>query len=228
MEFVTSLIDLFLHLDVHLDRVIQDYGAWTYAILFVIVFCETGLVVTPILPGDSLLFAAGAMAARGSMDVFVLSVLLIVAAVLGDACNYAIGNFMGPRVLQRDGRFLKRAYLDRTQRFFEKYGGKTIILARFVPIVRTFAPFLAGVGKMTYPRFAAYNVLGAVLWVVLFVGGGYLFGNIVLVKKNFTLVILAIVAISLLPGVWEWLRSRRERVETTNHTQECSAGRTSA
>src|SRR5688572_18979688 len=225
MDFVASFIDLFLHLDVHLDRVIQDYGAWTYAILFVIVFCETGLVVTPILPGDSLLFAAGAMAARGTLDVFVLSILLIVAAILGDACNYAIGNVQGPRVLQGDGRFLKRAYLDRTHRFFVKYGGKTIILARFVPIVRTFAPFLAGVGKMTYPRFAAYNVLGAVLWVVIFVWGGYLFGNIELVKKNFTLVILAIIAISLLPGVFEWHRSRRER---TNQPQECGAGRTSA
>jgi membrane-associated protein len=228
MDFVAGLIDLFLHLDVHLDRVIQDYGAWTYGILFVIVFCETGLVVTPILPGDSLLFAAGTMAARGSLDVVILSVLLIVAAVLGDACNYAIGNYMGPRVLCSDGRFLKRAYLERTQRFFEKYGGKTIILARFVPIVRTFAPFLAGVGKMTYPRFAAYNVIGAILWVILFVWGGYLFGTMEVVKKNFTLVILAIIAISLMPGVWEWLRARREQKDVSDQPQECRTGGTSA
>ena len=227
MEFVAALVDLFLHLDVHLDRVIQDYGAWTYALLFLIVFCETGLVVTPILPGDSLLFAAGAMAARGTMDVGLLSVLLIVAAVLGDACNYAIGNYMGPRVLCRDGRFLKRAYLQRTQRFFERYGGKTIILARFVPIVRTFAPFLAGVGKMTYPRFAAYNVLGAVLWVAIFVWGGYLFGNIELVKKNFTLVILAIIAVSLMPGMLEWLRHRREQALQAKQPEECGAGQSS-
>jgi membrane-associated protein len=216
MDFVATFVDLFLHLDDHLDRVIQDYGVWTYGILFTIVFCETGLVVTPILPGDSLLFAAGAMAARGSMDVWLLSVLLIVAAVLGDACNYAIGNYMGPRVLERDGRFLKRVYLERTQRFFEKYGGKTIILARFVPIVRTFAPFLAGVGTMTYPRFACYNVLGAVLWVVIFVWGGYWFGNIPVVQKNFTLVVLAIVFVSVMPAFWEWLRSRRERMAATS------------
>lgn len=217
MEIVTYFVDLFLHLDVHLDQVIRDYGAWAYAILFVIVFCETGLVVTPILPGDSLLFAAGAMAARGSLDVLLLAGLLIVAAILGDACNYAIGNYMGPRVLQRDGRFLKRVYLERTEQFYQKYGGKTIILARFVPIVRTFAPFLAGVGSMTYPRFATYNVAGALLWVAMFVGGGYWFGNIKLVKENFTLVILAIIAVSLLPGVIEWLRSRRAHVKAPEH-----------
>jgi membrane-associated protein len=214
MEFVTSLVDLFLNLDDYLDRVILEYGTWTYAILFVVVFCETGLVVTPILPGDSLLFAAGALAGRGSLDPGLLCLLLIVAAVLGDACNYAIGNYLGPRVLERDGRFLKRAYLERTQRFFEKYGGKTIILARFVPIVRTFAPFLAGVGTMTYPRFAVYNVVGAVLWVVLFVMGGYWFANIKLVRENFTLVVLAIVVISIMPAVWEWYRARREQQGT--------------
>jgi membrane-associated protein len=209
MELVRTLIDFVLHIDDHLHLLVQNYGVWTYAILFLIVFCETGLVVTPILPGDSLLFAAGAMAARGSMDVTLLSILLIVAAILGDACNYAIGKYMGPKVLERDGRFLKRVYLERTHRFFEKYGGKTIILARFVPIVRTFAPFLAGVGTMTYARFAAYNVIGAVLWVVLFVGLGYWFGTIPIVERNFELVVLAIVFISIMPAVIEWLRNRR-------------------
>lgn len=215
------MIDQFFHLlrDIpgFLDGFITAHGAWVYALLFAIIFCETGLVVTPILPGDSLLFAAGAMAARGSLDVLLLAGLLIVAAILGDACNYAIGNYMGPRVLQRDGRFLKRVYLERTEQFYQKYGGKTIILARFVPIVRTFAPFLAGVGSMTYPRFATYNVAGALLWVAMFVGGGYWFGNIKLVKENFTLVILAIIAVSLLPGVIEWLRSRRAHVKAPEH-----------
>jgi membrane-associated protein len=209
MEAIRVLIDLILHLDKHLDQLILDYGTWTYAILFLIVFCETGLVITPILPGDSLLFAAGAMAARGSLDPWLLALLLFVAAVLGDACNYAIGKYMGPPVLNRDGRFLKRAYLERTQWFFENYGGKTIILARFVPIVRTFAPFLAGVGTMTYTKFAIYNVFGAALWVSLFVGGGYWFGNIDVVKNNFTLVILGIVFVSILPGIIEWVRHRR-------------------
>ena len=210
MELVKTFIDFLLHIDDHLQTLVTNYGVWTYVILFVIVFCETGLVVTPILPGDSLLFAAGVMAARGSLDVTLLSILLIVAAILGDACNYAIGKYMGPKVLERDGRFLKRAYLERTHRFFEKYGGKTIILARFVPIVRTFAPFLAGVGTMTYPRFAAYNVIGAVVWVVLFVQLGYWFGTIPIVERNFELVVLAIVFISIMPAVIEWFRNRRE------------------
>lgn len=211
MEAVQQLIDLFLHLDKHLSDVIQDYGAWTYLLLFAIVFCETGLVVTPILPGDSLLFAAGAFAASDSLNVWLVSGLLLVAAIGGDALNYSIGHYMGPRVLSRDGRFLKRTYLERTHRFFERYGGKTIVIARFVPIVRTFAPFMAGVGRMTYWRFASYNVIGAILWIVIFVGGGYAFGNIPFVKRNFTLVILAIIAVSVAPGVIEYWRSRGQK-----------------
>jgi membrane-associated protein len=209
VELIKEFVDLFLHLDAHLQTVIHTYGAWTYAILFLIIFCETGLVVTPILPGDSLLFAAGAFAATGSLDLEWLLILLFIAAVLGDAVNYAIGHFMGPKVFsQPDGRFLKKEYLDRTHQFYEKYGGKTIIIARFVPIVRTFAPFVAGVGSMTYAKFASYNVIGALLWVGVCVLAGYAFGNIPVVKENFTLVILGIIFVSILPGVIEFLRQR--------------------
>ena len=213
MELIKELIDLFLHLDTHLQTVIQTYGTWTYVILFIVIFCETGLVVTPILPGDSLLFAAGAFAAIGSLDLKWLLILLTVAAVLGDAANYAIGYFMGPKVFsQSDSRFLKKEYLDRTHQFYEKYGGKTIIIARFVPIVRTFAPFVAGVGSMTYVKFASYNVIGGLLWVGVCVFAGYAFGNIPVVKENFTLVILGIIFVSILPGIIEFLRQRREPV----------------
>ena len=213
MEFIKDFIDLFLHLDTHLQTVIQSYGTWTYVILFLIIFCETGLVVTPILPGDSLLFAAGAFAATGSLDLAWLLILLTVAAVLGDAVNYAIGHFMGPKVFsQPDSRFLKREYLDRTHQFYEKYGGKTIIIARFVPIVRTFAPFVAGVGSMTYAKFASYNVTGGLLWVGVCVFAGYAFGNIPVVQENFTLVILGIIFVSILPGIIEFLRQRQQTV----------------
>jgi membrane-associated protein len=213
VEFIKDFIDLFLHLDTHLQTVIQNYGTWTYVILFLIIFCETGLVVTPILPGDSLLFAAGAFAATGSLDLAWLLILLTVAAVLGDAVNYAIGHFMGPKVFsQPDSRFLKREYLDRTHQFYEKYGGKTIIIARFVPIVRTFAPFVAGVGSMTYAKFASYNVIGGVLWVGVCVLAGYAFGNIPVVQENFTLVILGIIFVSILPGIIEFLRQRQQTV----------------
>ena len=213
MELIKEFIDLFLHLDTHLQTVIQTYGTWTYVILFLIIFCETGLVVTPILPGDSLLFAAGAFAATGALDLKWLLILLTVAAVLGDAVNYAIGLFMGPKVFsQPDSRFLKKEYLDRTHQFYEKYGGKTIIIARFVPIVRTFAPFVAGVGSMTYAKFASYNVIGGLLWVGICVLAGYAFGNIPVVKENFTLVILGIIFVSILPGIIEYLRQRREPV----------------
>lgn len=212
MEYLRQFIDLFRHLDTHLEGIIEQYGAWTYGILFAVVFCETGLVVTPILPGDSLLFAAGALAAKDSLkdtlDVRWLLVLLSVAAVAGDAVNYSIGKYLGPKVLTRDGRFLKRKYLERTHRFYERHGGKTIILARFVPIVRTFAPFLAGVGEMSYLRFASYNVVGAILWISLFILGGYLFGNIPQVKSNFTLVIMGIVLVSVLPMLIELWRNR--------------------
>jgi membrane-associated protein len=212
VELLKELLDIFLHLDTHLQTVIQHYGVWTYLILFLIIFCETGLVVTPILPGDSLLFAAGALAAGGALDVFWLFGLLSVAAVLGDAVNYAIGHFMGPKVFSReDSRFLKKEYLDRTHQFYEKYGGKTIIIARFVPIVRTFAPFVAGVGSMTYWRFASYNVIGGIVWIAVCLFAGYAFGNLPLVKENFTLVILAIIFVSILPGLIEWLRHRQQQ-----------------
>lgn len=211
MELLTNFIDLFLHLDTHLQAVIQDYGMWTYLILFLIIFCETGLVVTPILPGDSLLFAAGTFAASGALDPVWLFALLSVAAVGGDAVNYAIGHFMGPKVFQQeDSRFLKKEYLDRTHQFYEKYGGKTIIIARFVPIVRTFAPFVAGVGSMTYWRFASYNIIGGIAWIAICLFSGYAFGNIPVVKENFTLVILAIIFISILPGLIEFMRQRQQ------------------
>jgi membrane-associated protein len=211
MDLLPRIIDLFLHLDQHLGQLISQYGTWTHLILFLIVFCETGLVITPFLPGDSLLFAAGTFAALGALDLWLVVLLLIIAAIAGDTVNYWIGAYIGPRAFTGDVRFLRKEYLDRTHAFYEKHGGKTIILARFVPIIRTFAPFVAGVGAMSYPRFIAYNVIGAVLWVGLFVLGGYYFGNISVVRENFTLVILAIIAISVLPIAVEALRARRSR-----------------
>jgi membrane-associated protein len=212
MEYIAHFVDLFLHLDKHLGELVKDYGTWTYLVLFVIVFCETGLVVTPILPGDSLLFAAGAIAALGSLNPHLLVVLLTIAAVLGDAVNYQIGRYIGPAVFKKeDSRFFKRAHLEKTRAFYERYGGKTIIIARFVPIVRTFAPFIAGVGQMSYKQFALYNVVGAILWVVIGVYAGYLFGQMEIVKENFSLIIIAIVFISLLPAAFEYWRARREK-----------------
>jgi membrane-associated protein len=211
MDLLRYLIDLFLHLDQHLSRVIADYGVWTHLILFFIIFAETGLVVAPLLPGDSLLFAAGTFAALGSLDLWLLVVLLIGAAILGDTVNYWVGAWIGPRAFSGNVRFLRKDYLDRTHAFYEKHGGKTIILARFVPIIRTFAPFVAGVGAMSYPKFITYNIVGAVLWVGLFVPAGYFFGNIPAVRKNFTLVILAIIALSVLPIALEAIRARRSR-----------------
>jgi membrane-associated protein len=209
MELIHQFLDIFLHLDRHLAVIVNDYGIWTYLILFLIVFCETGLVVTPFLPGDSLLFAAGALAAATSLKLGWLVVLLSVAAIAGDTLNYWIGRTIGPKVFHRtDSRFLNREYLDRTHRFYEKHGGKTIIIARFMPIIRTFAPFVAGVGSMTYGRFVLYNIVGGILWIALFLGGGYLFGNIPVVKRNFTLVIMVIIVISIMPGVVEYLRHR--------------------
>jgi len=209
MEFIKTLVDIFLHLDHHLKDVIDTYGVWTYAIMFVIIFCETGLVVLPFLPGDSLLFAAGAFAAAGLLDPWVTCLLLIVAAVLGDTVNYWIGERIGDRAFQPGQyRFLKPRYVEKTHGFFEKYGGKTIVIARFVPIVRTFAPFLAGVGNMTYGRFLMYNVAGGVLWTLLFIWGGYFFGRLPLVKENFTLVIAAIIVVSIVPPVIEYFRER--------------------
>ncbi len=215
MELLQSAFDLFLHLDKHLGDIIAQYGTWTYLILFVIVFCETGLVVTPFLPGDSLLFAAGAFAAIESAGLDVIAVLTILsaAAILGDTVNYWIGAYIGPRAFSGNVRFLKKEHLDRTHRFFERYGGKTIVLARFIPIIRTFAPFVAGIGAMNYPRFLAYNVAGGLAWVLLFVGGGYFFGNLTWVKQNFAWVVMAIIIISMLPIVVEYVRARFRRSE---------------
>jgi membrane-associated protein len=210
MELIQQLFGIFVHLDKHLELIIRDYGLWTYLILFLIIFCETGLVVTPFLPGDSLLFAAGALAATTSLEVGWLLGLLGIAAIAGDTVNYWIGNLVGPRVFNGEGtRFLNREHLERTHRFYEKHGGKTIIIARFMPIIRTFAPFVAGVGSMSYGRFILYNVVGGLFWVATFIVGGYLFGNIPAVKRNFTLVIMVIIVFSVLPGVVEFIRHRR-------------------
>ena len=211
MSYITGLIDFILHIDKHLAQVTQDYGAWAYGILFLIVFCETGLVVTPFLPGDSLLFAAGALAGAGLFDVNLLAVLLLIAAVVGDAVNYAVGRRMGQAVFEKkDSKIFKQQYLERTQKFFDKYGNKAIVLARFVPIVRTFAPFLAGVGTMPYRKFATYNVLGAMLWVGFFTYMGWWVGERPEVKKNFGLVIIGIIILSVMPAVIEIIRARRE------------------
>ena len=208
-DLIKKLVDFILHIDRHLAEIIADYGIWTYPVLFAIIFAETGLVVTPFLPGDSLLFAAGAFAALGSFDIVPLMLLLIIAAVAGDTVNYWIGARIGPRAFSGNIRFLKQEYLVRTTEFYERHGGKTIILARFIPIVRTFAPFVAGVGRMHYGRFVAYNIIGAVVWVLLFTLAGFYFGNIPAVRDNFTLVILAIIGISVVPIALEVLRNRR-------------------
>ena len=208
---ISTIIDFILHIDQHLVALSAEYGVWIYAILFLIIFCETGLVVTPFLPGDSLLFAAGGIAALGEMNIHLMVALLLVAAILGDAVNFAIGKYFGARLFANpDSKIFRRAYLDKTHAFYEKHGGKTIIIARFVPIVRTFAPFVAGMGNMHYGRFIRYNIIGAILWVVLFSYAGYFFANIPLVKNNLALVLAAIIVISVLPGVIEVVRARRE------------------
>ena len=211
MDLVHWLVDLFLHLDTHLAEVIQQYGTYTYALLFLIVFLETGLVVTPLLPGDSLLFAAGSFAGLGALSLWPLFFLLCAAAILGDTANYAIGAYLGPKVFHYPkSRFFNPEHLRKTHDFYEKYGGKTIIIARFIPIIRTFAPFVAGIGAMSYARFLSYNVIGGVLWVSVCLFAGYFFGNLAFVKKNFSLVILAIIVISMLPALVEYLRHRAE------------------
>lgn len=218
MELIRNLIELILHLDKHLNVIILTYGVWTYLLLFFVIFLETGLVVTPFLPGDSLLFAAGSFAALGSLNVGLLFVLLAAAAIGGDTANYWIGHFVGPKVFSReDVPLLNKEYLDRTHRFYEKHGGKTIIIARFIPIIRTFAPFVAGIGKMNYWRFISYNVIGGLAWIALFTFGGYFFGNIPFVKRNFTIVILAIIFISLAPVMIEFL-SHRLRASQSHET----------
>ena len=209
---IAKIIDIALHLDKYLSAIIQQYGAWTYVILFVVIFIETGFVVMPFLPGDSLLFAAGTFAALKSLNIVWLIALLAAAAVIGDTVNYWVGHFLGPKVFHREkSRVFKKEYLDRTHAFFEKYGGKTIIIARFVPIVRSFAPLVAGIGRMSYGRFIAYNVVGGIGWVLLLTGAGFFFGNIPVVRKNFSLVILAIIIISTIPAVTEALRHRRKK-----------------
>ncbi len=210
MEIIKFLIDFILHMDVHLNEIISNYGTWTYGILFFVVFMETGFVVTPFLPGDSLLFAAGTFAALGSLNPFMLFGLLTTAAILGDTVNYHIGQYIGERAFSGEIKFLKQEYLEKTQVFYEKHGGKAIILARFVPIIRTFAPFVAGVGTMKYRRFITYNVVGGIVWVAIFISLGYFFGNIPFVKKNFELVIFAIIFISFIPPVMEVIKARRE------------------
>lgn len=210
MEFLTYFIDVVLHLDKHLALLVQSYGVWVYAILFAIIFMETGFVVTPFLPGDSLLFVAGAVAAAGGMDPVLLAAVLITAALCGDNVNYWVGRYLGPRVFQFEGnRWLKRENLDRTHAFMEKHGPKAIIIARFVPLVRTFVPFVCGVGRLTYARFLGFSVLGALLWVGLLVPAGYFFGNLPVVKNNLTAVILLIVLLSILPGIIEYIKHKR-------------------
>ncbi|MCD4604955.1 DedA family protein [Proteus mirabilis] len=215
-DLIKFLIDFILHIDVHLAELVAQYGTWVYAILFLIIFCETGLVVTPFLPGDSLLFVAGALSALDTNDVNVhlMVLLLLFAAILGDAVNYSIGRIFGEKLFSNpNSRIFKREYLDKTHAFYEKHGGKAIILARFVPIVRTFAPFVAGMGKMSYRHFAFYNVTGAIAWVLLFTYAGYFFGDLDIVQKNLKLLIVAIIVISILPGVIEVIRHRRARAK---------------
>jgi len=212
VEYIQTLIDFVLHIDVHLVEIVNSYQTWTYLILFLIIFAETGLVVTPFLPGDSLLFAAGAILAKpeSELNIYFMCVLLIVAGVLGDMVNYHIGKYVGPKAFSGKYKLLKKEYLDKTQAFYDKHGGKTIIYARFIPIVRTFAPFIAGIGTMTYSRFSSYNIVGAVAWVVSFLFLGYFFGGLPIIKDNFTLVIFAIIVLSVLPPVIEVLRSKRK------------------
>lgn len=212
MGLLQTMFDFILHIDVHLATMVATYGIWIYAILFLIVFCETGLVVTPFLPGDSLLFVAGTLAATGQMNPHTLVALLIVAAILGDAVNYSIGRLFGQRLFSNpQSRIFRQAYLERTHAFYERHGGKTIILARFVPIVRTFAPFVAGMGKMSYRHFALFNVTGGIVWVTAFVYAGYWFGNMPVVKQNLELLILGIIFVSVLPGLIEYWRQRRRK-----------------
>jgi membrane-associated protein len=210
MEWLSLAIDFTLHLDKYLNVLIESFGIWTYLILFFVIFMETGFVVTPFLPGDSLLFAAGALAATTVLDEKLLFIFLAAAAVLGDTANYWIGHYVGPKVFTSGSRWLKQEYLERTHAFYEKHGGKTIFLARFIPIIRTFAPFVAGIGKMRYSYFLTYNVVGGVVWTALFIFGGYFFGNLPFVRNNFSVVIIAIILISISPGIVEYLRNRRK------------------
>lgn len=211
MENINYFIDFFMHLDTHLSAVTNEYGLLTYLLLFAIVFCETGLVVTPFLPGDSLIFATGALVAAGSLDFSTVLIILCFAAIIGDSVNYQVGHLLRDKIARDENiRLIKKEHLTRTQTFYERHGVKTIIIARFIPIIRTFAPFVAGIGKMHYPRFLSYNVIGGVLWVSLFLFGGYFFGNLPFIRDNFSLVIIGIIFVSLLPGIFTYLQSRRE------------------
>jgi membrane-associated protein len=211
MELLKKLLDIVLHLDTHLNDLVKEYGVWVYLILFIIIFCETGLIVTPFLPGDSLLFAVGAIAAveNSALNVFAISGLLLAAAILGNTVNYSVGRFAGHKLLARFPRLIRPEHMAKTHAFFERYGGKTIVITRFVPIVRTLAPFVAGVGEMSYPRFMWYNVMGGALWILLLIPAGYFFGNIPIIKRNFSAVILLIVFVSILPAIIEFWRERR-------------------
>lgn len=226
MDFLMQALDYFRHMDTHLADLLRDYGGWTYAILFLIIFCETGLVVTPFLPGDSLLFAAGAVVATANsqpgqpaLNVFLLWLLLVVAAVIGDSVNYQIGRWLGVRVFKDDAKVMKTEYLRRTEAFYAKHGGKTIILARFIPIVRTYAPFVAGASRMDYPRFLSFNIIGGIAWITLFLFAGYFFGNIPFIQKNFEYVVIAIILLSVVPVIIEWMKGRREKAAASTTTR---------
>lgn len=211
MLLFVGFVDMLVHLDQYLGAVVQDYGLWAYVILFIIIFMETGFVIMPFLPGDSLLFVAGAIAALGALNPFILFIILSIAAITGDTVNYWIGHHTGSKIFKEERRFLKKEYLERAEHFYEKHGGKTIIIARFVPIIRTFAPFVAGIGRMKYVRFLGYNIIGGISWIAVFIFGGYFFGNFVFVKENFALVILAIIIISLLPVFVGYVRHKRKK-----------------
>jgi membrane-associated protein len=216
MGIIQTIFDFIIHIDEHLAVIINNYQGWTYGILFLIIFAETGFVITPFLPGDSLIFAAAAFAAKGDLNPWYIFGTLAIAGIIGDGVNYAIGNYIGPKVFTGNVRFLKKEYLDKAHNFFEKYGGKAVILARFMPIVRTFVPFIAGAGSMTYPKFALYNVIGAVSWVGIFTALGYFFGNLKIVEENFSLVIFAIIFLSILPPIIEFLRERKASKNSEN------------
>ena len=226
MDFLLQALEYFRHMDTHLAELLREYGGWTYAILFLIIFCETGLVVTPFLPGDSLLFAAGAVVATANsqpgqpaLNVFLLWFFLVIAAVIGDSVNYQIGRWLGLRVFKDDARIMKTEYLKRTEAFYAKHGGKTIILARFIPIVRTYAPFVAGASRMDYPRFLSFNIIGGVIWITLFLFAGYFFGNIPVIQKNFEYVVIGIIVVSVVPVLIEWMKNRREKAAAKATTQ---------
>ena len=221
MEILKEAINFVLHIDTYLPKILEDYGTLAYIILFLIIFAETGLVVTPFLPGDSLLFAIGAITARGDLDLTLILILLTFAAILGDTVNYSVGAFFKERILNGERiRFIKESHIERTKEFYDDYGGKTIIIGRFVPIIRTFAPFVAGIGTMEYKQFLFYNVIGGVIWITIFTIAGYYFGNLPMIRKNFTLVIFAIIILSILPAVFEFFRSKKNKINTIKDSNE--------